>query len=165
MQTIAERGLQGETTAVQNPLTSSDVMPTVTTGGVLGYKLVGDNLDVTVNARYMRSEGHQNHSLHFFHSFAVLDRVNFGGLSNHLPTTCNTSPLQMALTLLPSVENDTSLLNNIATHISRVLVTHMPFFQFAFSDVTTWHIQHKFYREMSKKSEVVSAHVNACIYS
>ena len=119
---------------------------------MFGYKLVGDNLDITVNARYLRSDQFQNQSLHFFLSFAILDRVNMGGLSNHLPATCNNSPLNIALELLPSVENDANLFKNIAILISRVLVTHIPLFQFAFSDVTTWHIQHKFYKEMSKKS-------------
>ena len=69
----------------------------------------------------------------------------------------------MALRLLPSAGNDMNLLKNIATHISRVVVTHMSFFQFSFSDATTWHIQHKFYKKMSKKSEVVSARVSNII--
>ena len=122
----------------------------------LGYKLVGDNIDITVNARYLRSEGHRDQSLHFFNSFAVLDRVNLGSLPIELPATCNPSPLNMAQSLLPSKENDANLLNNIAILVSRVLITHMPFFQFAFLDVVTWHIQHKFYKEMSSKSNVVS---------
>lgn len=66
----------------------------------------------------------------------------------------------MALAMLPSQEHDATLHNNIATLISRVLVTHMQFFQFAFSDVTTWHIHHKYYKEMSLKSDVVSVNSN-----
>ena len=145
---------------VPNQLSS---VPQVIGNGVFGYKLVGDNLDITINARYIRSDGHQNLSQHFFHSFAVLDRIDLCGLSNHLPATCNNSPLHMALSLLPSAGNYMNILKNIATHISRVVVTHMSFFQFSFSDATTWHIQHKFYKEMSKKSEVVSARVSNII--
>ena len=37
---------------------------------------------------------------------------------------------------------------------ARKLATHMPFFQFACSDVT-WHKEHKYYKEMSSKSDVV----------
>ena len=139
----------------------------MTSNGVFAYKLVGDNIDITVTARYMRPEL-QNQSLHYFYSFAILDRVNLSGFSNHFPATCTDSPLNTALSLLPSVENDEKLLHNIAILISRVLVTHMPFFQFAFNDVTTWHIHHKFYKEMSKKSEVVSAryfHVNKYVHA
>ena len=40
--------------------------------GVFGYKLVGDNIDISVNARYMRAQGYSNQSLHFFHSYAGL---------------------------------------------------------------------------------------------
>ena len=79
----------------------------------------------------------------------------------------NNSPLHMALSLLPSAGNDMNLLKNIATHISRVVVTHMSFFQFSLSDATTWHIQHKFYNQTlmhaTKKSEVVSARVSNII--
>ena len=60
---------------------------------------------------YMRSEGHHNQTLHFFHSYVVQDRVNLGRLSTHLPATCNRSPQHMAL---PSAENEAKLLNNIA---------------------------------------------------
>ena len=124
----------------------------------LGYKLVGDNIDITVNARYLRADNHRDQSLHFFHSYAVLDKINMGTLPIDLPASCNPSPLNMAQSLLPSQEHDASLLNNLAILISRVLATHMPFFQFAFSDVVTWHIHHRFYKEMSSKSNVVSSH-------
>ena len=127
--------------------------------GSYGFKLVGDNLDISVNVRYIRSDGHQNQSLHFFHSIAVLDRIDFSALSTQPQATCKNCPLNMALSIVPSTQNDTNLLHNIAIHISRVLVTYMSFFQFAFSDVTTWHIQHRFYQEMSRKSEVVSLQI------
>ena len=123
---------------------------------MFGFKLVGDNLDISVIARYLRAEKHCNQSMHFFHSYAVLDRIAMGNLSIELPATCNPRPLDMALSLLPTEENDSNILSNFATLISRVLVTHIPFFQFAFSDVVVWHIHHKHYKEMSSKSKVVS---------
>ena len=123
---------------------------------MLGYKLVGDNLDVSVNTRYMRSVEHHNQSFHFFHSFAVLDRINFSKVPSCFPHTCNNSPEQMALSLLPNVENDLHLISNVAVLISRILVAYMPFFGFAFSDCAIWHLQHAFYKQMSSKSEVVS---------
>ena len=121
-----------------------------------GFKLVGDNIDLTVSTRYMRVENYRDQSLHYFHCYAVLDRINMDSLSLHLTPTCHPCPTHMALSLLPSQEHDTILRKNIAILISRVLVTHMHFFQFAFSDAVTWHIHHKFYKEMSSKSTVVS---------
>ena len=39
------------------------------------FKLCGDNIDKTVKARYMNSDEGFNRSLHYFHSYAVLDRI------------------------------------------------------------------------------------------
>ena len=39
-----------------------------------GFKIVGDNIDKTVRPRHMRSD-RQAESLHYFHSYAVKDRV------------------------------------------------------------------------------------------
>ncbi len=38
---------------------------TLSSTSELGYKVVGDNIDKSVRARYMRSEGHRNKSLHY----------------------------------------------------------------------------------------------------
>ena len=46
-----------------------------------GFKLVGDNVDKNVRHTYQRL-GQETISLHNFHRFAVLDRVDFGQLSN-----------------------------------------------------------------------------------
>ncbi len=37
----------------------------------LGYRLVEDNTDLGVKARYIRVKGTRNESLHYFHSFAL----------------------------------------------------------------------------------------------
>ena len=123
---------------------------------MLGYKLVGDNLNISVNTRYMRSVEYHNQSLHFFHSFAVLDKINFSKVPSCFPHTCNNSPEQMALSLLPNVEHDSHLISNVAVLISHILAAYMPFFGFAFSDCTIWHLQHAFYKQMISKYEVVS---------
>lgn len=104
----------------------------------------------------MRSKGHRNQSVHFFHSYAVLDRIDLSHLSVQLTPTCNNSPEIMAHSILPSPENDESIIGNIAILIGRVLAAHMKYFQFTFSDCVTWHICHKYYKEMSSKSQVVS---------
>ena len=122
----------------------------------LGYKLVGDNIDKGIKARYMRSEGDRNRSLHYFHSFAVQNRVDFSHLSDVFPDTCFDSPERTALALLPSADNDKAMRHLFATYISRILVTHMPFFKVAFDDVVKWHIEHNYSDQMSAKSIVVS---------
>lgn len=61
----------------------------------------------------------------------------------------------MAHVLLPSKQDDAALARNVSTLISRMLVTHVPFFKEACSDVVTWHIQHKYTTQMSQKSDVV----------
>ncbi len=45
------------------------------------FKLVGDNIDKEVKPRDMRSD-HQTKSLHYFHSYAVLDRIDLSGVSD-----------------------------------------------------------------------------------
>ncbi len=39
------------------------------------FKIVGDNIDKTIRPREMRSD-HQTRSLHYFHSYAVRDRID-----------------------------------------------------------------------------------------
>ena len=123
----------------------------------LGYKLVGDNIDMGVKARYMRVEGSHNQSLHYFHSFAVLNRIDFSHLPDVFPHSCLNHPKQLALALLPSKEDDRALTQLFEIHVSRILCTHISFFKFVFEDVVEWHIHHRYYDQMSAKSEVVSA--------
>lgn len=135
--------------------------PVATNSPRLGYKLVGDNIDKGVKARYMRSEGYRNRSLHYFHSFAVQNRVDFSHLPDVLPDTCPDSPERTALALLPSDDDDKAMRCLFATHISRILSTHIPFFKTAFNDVVDWHIEHEYSNQMCAKSVVVSS----CIFS
>ena len=48
------------------------------------YKLVGDNIDKKVVPREMRSD-YQARSLHYFHTYAVRDRVNLTDVSDQAP--------------------------------------------------------------------------------
>lgn len=125
-----------------------------------GFKIVGDNLDKSVKARYMRLGGSHNQSLHYFHSFAVLDRIDFSSLPNIHPQQCLNSPEKRALSLLPSSDDDKALKKLFVTHVSRILTTHLPVFKLMFEDVTEWHIEHEYYKQMSTKSEVVSTLCN-----
>lgn len=130
------------------------------TEGSFGYKLVGDNIDFTVRARYMRTDGRQDQSLHYYHAYAIRDRIDLSRFPFHLsrithPTDSSTLR-SMALEMLPSSVDNAALSKNIAILVSRVLVESLPFFKSTFSDVVMWHIEHKHSDEMCRKSEVVS---------
>ena len=98
---------------------------------------------------------YQAQSLHFFHSFAVLDRVDTSGLSDLHHHTCHPSPRFVALYLLPSKEDDAQLKTNFTVLVSRVLTEFFHFFKTSFSDVVQYHIFHPHEIEISLKSGVV----------
>jgi hypothetical protein len=118
------------------------------------YTLCGDNIDKSVRRRYQRSDK-TTISLHYFHFYGVKNRIDVSHLSNISPAR-TLNEVAKALLLVPSPADDVKLKKNVATLVSRVLVKHMEFFKFCFSDVTCWHIKHPYYKEMSKKSVVVS---------
>lgn len=119
------------------------------------FKLVGDNIDKQVSPRYVRSDC-QKKSLHYFHVFAVLDRISFTHLSDSLPLPTSKLPKDIAQVLLPSTEDDQTLRKNFATHVTRILTTHMPSIKLAYEEAVDWHIEHMYMKEMSTKSTVVS---------
>ena len=120
------------------------------------FSTMGDNLDTTIKRRYMRTDSHIEGSLHYFHVLAVKDRVkDFGQLAMTPYHTCFNNPEKMAAQLLPTKEQDAALKENLIMIVARKLATYMPFLQFACSDVTTWHKEHEYYKEMSSKSDVV----------
>ena len=90
-------------------------------------------------------------SLHFFHYFAVKDRVNLSGLSDkpnqYLAVPTSKLPIN---TLLPTASDHQTLVHNIGLLISRVLVEELPF-NSTFSDVVVKHVKHCHYTEMSRR--------------
>ena len=88
---------------------------------LLGYKLVGDNIDKGVKAKFMRVEKHCGQSLHYFHFCAIQNRIDFRKYSDVLPHTCLDSPKNRALYILPSDEDHNALSNNFASLVSRIL--------------------------------------------
>lgn len=119
------------------------------------FTLCGDNLDKTVKVRFMRSDK-GNLSLHYFHCYGVLDRIDLSGVLDSVVASCLPSPASIAASLLPSASDDQSLKRHFAILVSRILATHITFFSFGFDDVVQWHIQHEFSDQMAKKSVVVS---------
>ena len=86
------------TVTVSTPTTTTSSPPNTTiaasstSSSWKGFKLVGDNVDKNVHASYQRI-GRSTQSLHYFHSYAVLDRVDFSGLSDEPPPPSIVDPL------------------------------------------------------------------------
>ena len=129
-----------------------------------GFKIVGDNLDITICPRSQRVDRKAS-SLHFFHCFAVRDRVNFS-LASESPNPLIYRPISdLPLhTLLPTLSDDQSLLSHFSVIISRVLAKEIPYFSVTFHDVIQSHIRHKHYDKMSLKSETVSSMCFPCMF-
>lgn len=61
-----------------------------------GMKLVGDNIDQTVNSTHTRSD-HQSKTLNYFQMYAVKDRMDTSNLSKEQPLVNPDAPLQELL--------------------------------------------------------------------
>ena len=123
-----------------------------------GFKVVGDNIDKTVRPRHETMK-HHSQSLHYFHSYAVRDRVDLSLFSDE-PTQVDMHAYVPEL-LLPSQEDLQHMLQNFTVLITRVLVGYMPCFE-KFSDKIVKHIPHKFTSEITKKSHVVNFVTQVC---
>ena len=75
---------------------------------------IGDNIDKNIRASFQRLD-HQTKSLHYFHSFAVKDRIDFSTLSDVTPHYVKIDPA----TLLPGPEDLTALLKEFQIIVSR----------------------------------------------
>ena len=117
-----------------------------------GFKILGDNLDTTIKPRDMRSN-HQSQSLHYFNLCAVHDRIDFS------PFSCESSiidPTNLDMSVfLPTKADMDALISNFSILISRILCEHFPTL-YEYSASVTQHIPHKYSKEMSTKSNVVS---------
>ena len=121
---------------------------------LLTYRLVGDNIDKNVKPRNMTSE-YQTRSLHYFHSYAVRDRIDLSGFSSDPPTRM-ASELDVEA-LLPTCDDEAVLHENMAILMGRILRKNMPFFE-KFATGLGRHIFHEHYDDLSTKSEVVRSH-------
>ncbi len=83
------------------------------------FRICGDNIDKTARPRFLRSD-RKNESLHYFHSYAVQNRVNVSSLSDLMKPNTST-PENIAQAIFPSKNDDKCLRQNIAVLISRVL--------------------------------------------
>ena len=80
-----------------------------------GFKMVGDNVDKTIRASFQRSDDHTTRSLHYFHAYAVKDRINFSTLPDSQPQPCKFD----LESLLPSQSDIEVIKTEMATLLSR----------------------------------------------
>lgn len=104
------------------------------------YKLVGDNIDKNVQPRIMRSD-HQSRSLHYFHTYAVRDRVDLSSFSDQSQIP-DIASIQL-VNFLPTGSDERAIQRNFATLVARTLKKYMPFFS-KFGQGLERHILHEY---------------------
>jgi L1 cell adhesion molecule like protein len=124
------------------------------TGSWCGFTIVGDNIDKNVRSRHMRLD-RQNKSLHYFHSFAVKDRVNLHNVSDTPPTELPAVSEAVEM-LLPNEDDHAAICDEFAILVAQMMCDNMQYFKENYGDIVQRHIPHQYEQEMSSKSEVVS---------
>ena len=112
---------------------------------------MGDNLDKTIKPRGMRLS-RQNTLLHYFNVYAVKDRIDFQHLNSNA-TMINFEEIDLN-TFMPSDEDHDTLAKNLSILMSRILVDNVSEMEHL-SSVVVRHIDHKYEKDMSQKSQVV----------
>ena len=98
-----------------------DYVHVFVTGQCTVYHVCGDNIDKGIKSRYMRVGKDKPQEMHYFHSYAVADRVDFTSLSDQVIPTRQSDVKKIALSLLPTTEDDQALRHNICVLMSRIL--------------------------------------------
>ena len=122
------------------------------------FKIVFDNIEKTIKPRHMTLSS-QTTSLHYVQAMAVKDRIDYSFLYDKMDPEreCNLYDiLPDADDILPDADDYDSLKKIFITHISRMIVTYLPFFKVDFLGLVPAHIPHRHSSVMSSKSEVVS---------
>lgn len=111
-ETIVEEGASGDsgTLVVRN---STSLCEMQVEQQWWGYKIVGDNIDKSVKPSFGRVDA-PSQSLHYFHAYSVLDRIDLSGVSDITPST----PLNIT-ELLPSTEDIHLIKSQFTILISR----------------------------------------------
>ena len=117
------------------------------------YIIVGDNLDKNIHPRFM-TKCKQGESLHFFHAYAALDRIDFTHLNNDEPIG-QTDKLSLS-TCLPDISDCNQLRQNYAVLLGREIVRTIKYFKKCERFIPS-HIVHMYSEQMRHKSTIVSA--------
>ena len=113
----------------------------------LGYTIPFDNVDVRIERRQMTKTS-QNMDCHWVNHLYVENRIS----GSHLPTHCNKSIDSLEnIDLLVSAEDEKKQRFDFVILVSRFLVEYFEHFEFL-KQVCVLHIQHRYSKEMAKKS-------------
>lgn len=123
-QPLGEQTAANQQSSTQHPLDPSQGSSTW-----CGFKIFGDNIDKCVHCRHMQI-WKQTQSLHYFHSYAVQDRVGCSNLSDD-PKSSPATAKDDIDTVLPTVEDDAILHHDFAILVARILCKHMSFSKIA----------------------------------
>lgn len=135
---------------------------TATASRWTGFRIVGDNIDLSLRPRHQTLES-RTHSFHYFNSYAVLDRCDLSGFEENITSPSALLDFNVEL-LLPTSSDLEQLYENMATIVGRMLTEHIPGFE-KYKQLTTEHIKHKRYEDMCKPSVIVSHNCNIMHYS
>ena len=114
-------------------------------------RIVGGNWDLEVKARY-QTKSQTNKSLHYFHAYAVKDRVVANGMDNKEPQK-SIDEIEMR-EFLPTPEVQEAIASDLTSIIPRVILKYLKPYS-KFKGASIYHIPHQYSREMQEKSEVV----------
>ena len=115
-----------------------------------GFKYVGDNIDKNIKPRHQTLDS-QGKSLHYFHYYALMDRIDLSTESDEPPSETVSLTID---DILPTEDDYTTILSNFATLTSRVICEHIAGFA-PFKHLVKQHIEHVHQKEMCQRSKVV----------
>lgn len=113
----------------------------------MNLTLVGDNIDIMVNARIQSAE-HSNRSIHWTQQYAVLNRVSDPNFDSKCPRKSRKEVQLIAL--LPDKSILERLKHTWAVLVSRIIVNYLPKFH-TFRSVAIRHVPHHYAEEMKTK--------------
>ncbi|XP_064386162.1 uncharacterized protein LOC135334762 isoform X4 [Halichondria panicea] len=114
-----------------------------------GFKFVGDNIDKNIRPRYQRHND-KGQSLHYFHGYAALDRVDMSKVSDIPPTERDPDYNDFKL----SQEEVQQLKEELGILVSRIIVCYLGEFKNDAKHISR-HIASEYKKEMSSKSKTV----------
>ena len=102
-------------------------------------RIVGDNWDLEVKARY-QTKSQTNKSFHYFHAYAVKDRVVANGMDNKEPQK---SIDEIEMQFLPMPEVQEAIASDLTSIIPRVILKYLKPYS-KFKGASIYHIPHQF---------------------
>ena len=102
---------------------------------------------------------------HYFHLYAVKDRVDLRALSDNPPSSPSIKSDEVCKMPLPIEKDSKSVHEYFSTHVARILVKNLPAKKLAFDDLVDWHIQHPHSWELRYKWEVINRYPMSLLVS